>query len=153
MISLTPRLVRQQEDFVSPFDETVPGFADYWWIDAFSDRVDQHHRPYSFFDRSGQEVARALLRQQAGFVDLEDAGVALPTDSIAVDLIEVRADIRHHQRGVGTEVVRTLERLHPADVMFAFSMEADAFWRSTGWTLAPRIEESRLFNPLYVRWR
>lgn len=153
MTHLTPRLIQQQQDYVSPFDHDTPGFNESWWLDSFAHPRRRSHRPYSFTDEKGEEVARALLRERAGFVDLEDAGVAIPTDAIAVDLIEVRADLLHPRRGIGTCVVRALERIHPGSTLYAFSEDADLFWRSTAWTFAPRRDGSSSYRPLFILWR
>ncbi|MFS0713430.1 hypothetical protein ABC195_06070 [Microbacterium sp. 2P01SA-2] len=150
---LTPRLLRQQQDHVSPFDHGARGFDDSWWLDTFVRRRTASLLPYSFVDERDDEVARALLREGAGFADLDGAGVEFPFDAIAVDFLEVRTDLLYPRRGIGTQVVRALEQLHPAITLYAFSEQADEFWRSTGWTFMPRRDGSSAYRPLFALWR
>ena len=146
-------LLQQQAAYQSPYIETARGFRDDWWLDPFSHAPNLDHLPYSFSGNEGEEVARALLRARAGFTDLEDAGVELPRDAIAVDFNEVRADLLHPRRGIGREVVRRLEQLHPDHTLYAFSKEADGFWHSTGWSLTPRPDGRTSYGPLFILWR
>jgi len=147
-------LLRQQTAYQSPYDETARGFRDYWWLDPFARAPERDHLPYSFTGDESQEVARALLRTRAGFTDLEDAGVELPRDAIAVDFIEVRADLLHPRRGVGTQVIRRLEQLYPDHTLYAFSEKADDFWFSTGWSFTPRRDgRTSSYRPLFILWR
>lgn len=150
MQMLTAQIVPQQQDYASPFNDRTPGFRHEWWIETFAHARNPDHCPYSFTDETGEEVARALLRARAGFVDIEDAGVSLPTDAISVDLIEVRADLRYPRRGVGTRVVRELEFLHPVSTLYAFSEGADEFWRSAGWEFMPRRDGRTSYRPMFV---
>jgi hypothetical protein len=148
---LTAHLVPQQRDYLSPFDSPTPGFRRDWWTDVFNRTRNPDHYPYSFSGETGEEVARALLRARAGFTDMEDAGVSLPADAVSVDFIEVRADLCHPRRGIGTRVVRELELLHPVNTLYAFSEGADKFWRSTGWEFIPRRDGRTSYRPIFVR--
>lgn len=150
MQTLTAQIVPQQQDYTSPFDDRTPGFRHQWWVDQFAHTRNPDHRPYSFTDETGKEVARALLRARAGFVDLEDAGVSLPADAVSVDFLEVRADLLYPRRGVGTRVVRELEFLHPVSTLYAFSEDADEFWRSTGWEFMLRRDGRTSYRPMFV---
>ncbi|CAD5141169.1 protein of unknown function [Microbacterium sp. Nx66] len=141
VLHLDPIYRPQVREFESPFDSEARGFDPNWWSDPFlrsTARID--YRPYSFFDTDRTEAARVLVRGQAGFIDPEGAGVALPSDAMAIDFIEVRADLRHPPRGIGSAVVRQVERLFPDRTLFAFSENADRFWGSTGWTFVPRAD-------------
>jgi len=153
MAQLTSRLVLQHQDYVSPYDESTLGFEERWWIGEFVRLRRQQDIPYFFTDEAGDEVARALLRKQAGFVDTDDAGVAFPDDAIAVDFLEVRADLIRPRQGIGTSVVRSIEQMHPEHTLYAFSEEADEFWRSTGWTFVPRLDGRTSYRPLFALWR
>lgn len=150
MQTLHAHFVPQQLDYISPFDEGTPGFRHQWWVDGFAHPRNSDHRPYSFTDETGEEVAWALLRARAGFVDVEDAGVSLPSDAVAVDRIEVRTDLIYPRRGIGTRVVRKLELLHPVRTLYAFSEGADDFWRSTGWKFMPRRDERTSYLAMFV---
>lgn len=150
MQTLTVQIAPQQRDYTSPFDDRTPGFRHHWWEDVFAHTRNPDHYPYSFADETGKEVARALLRARAGFVDVEDAGVSLPADALSVDRIEVREDLRYPRRGIGTYVVRELEFLYPASTLYAFSEDADEFWRSTGWEFVPRRDGHTSYRPLFV---
>ena len=150
MEMLTARFVPQEQDYVSPFDRRARGFRPGWWEDYFQNSRNRHHRPYSFRDQTGAEAARALLREWAGFSDLEGAGVSLPSQAVAVDFIEVREDLYHPRRGVGTQVVRLIEAIYPDDTLFAFSEDADEFWASTGWEPIPRADGDRRMRSLFV---
>lgn len=145
--------VQQEQDYVSPFDGRALGFRSHWWVDPFQHIRDTSHRAYFFTDVTGAEVARALLRTRAGFTDLEGAGISLPSSAIAVDRIEVRTDLLHPRRGIGTRVIRMLEALHSDETLYAFSEGADDFWRSTGWEFAPRADGSTSYRPLFVLHR
>jgi hypothetical protein len=147
---LTARFVPHEQDYVSPFDKRAPGFRAGWWEHYFHNTRNRHHRPYCFADHTGAEAARALLRESAGFSDLEGAGVSLPSRAVAVDFIEVREDLYHPRRGVGTQVVRLIEAICPDETLFAFSEGADDFWRSTGWELIPRADGDRRSRSLFV---
>lgn len=150
MQMLTAQIVPQWQDYTSPFDDRTPGFRPDWWTDSFAHTLNPDHRPYSFTDETGEEIARALLRARAGFVDIDDAGVSLPADALSVDFIEVRADLLHPRRGVGTRVVRELESMHPISTLYAFSEGADKFWRATGWEFIPRRDGRTSYRPLFV---
>jgi hypothetical protein len=150
MQTLTAQIVPQQQDYTSPFDDGTPGFRHEWWIDQLVHARNPDHCPYSFIDGAGEEVARVLLHARAGFVDLEDAGVALPADAVSVERLEVRADLLHPRRGVGTRVIRELEFLHPVGTLFAFSEDADDFWHSTGWKFMPRRDGRTSYRAMFV---
>lgn len=150
---LTAHPVLQEQDYVTPFDSSTPGFRAHWWVDSFQHKKNPQHRAYSFTDKNGAEVARALLRLKAGFSDLEGAGILLPTSAVAVDRIEVREDLLYPRRGIGAQVVWILESLHWEETLYAFSEYADDFWRSTGWKFAPRADENDGYRPLFVLHR
>lgn len=153
MTTVDAHLLQQREAHVSPYDETVRGFRNDWWLDTFARIPTDDYLPYSF-TAAGTEVARALLRTRAGFTDLESAGVALPLEAVAVERVEVRLDLLHPRRGMGTHVVRQLEQLHPDHTLYAFSEGADDFWRSTGWSFTPRRDgRTSTTRPLFILWR
>lgn len=150
MQMLAARLVPQEQDYVSPFDGRTNGFRAGWWETYFHNTRNRHHRPYSFADHTGAEAARALLREWAGFSDLEGAGVSLPPRAVAVDFLEVREDLHHPRRGIGTQVVRLIETICPDETLFAFSEGADEFWGSTGWELVPRADGDHRSRSLFM---
>ncbi|WP_311257179.1 hypothetical protein [Microbacterium sp. WCS2018Hpa-9] len=137
-------------DFESPFNVHDPGFNRDWWSDPFFRSKRADYRPYSFVDEEGNEVARVLLRADAGFSDPEGAGVSLPLSAVAIDFIEVHAEWRWPRRGVGMHVVRLVEDLFPSRTLYAFSEEADSFWAATGWVHIPRLDDSAGYRPLFV---
>lgn len=144
--------VDQVRDYESPFDD-VPGFRHDWWVESFAHLVKPDVRGYSFTDDvSGEEISRVLLRENAGFSDLEDAGVSLPRSAVAVDRIEVRADLSVPRRGIGRNTVRMLETMFPTNTMYAFAEGpiAISFWQSTFWEFKPRRDGRTGYRPLFV---
>lgn len=142
--------VDQVRDYESPFDD-VPGFRQDWWVESFDHRVKRDQRGYSFTDQTGGEISRVLLRENAGFTDMEGAGVSLPASAIAVDRIEVRTDLQFPRRGIGRNTVRMLEAMFPTHTLYAYAEGAKAtcFWRSTYWDFEPR-RDGRPGRPLFV---
>lgn len=145
-MSLELRPVFPSENYQPVFEQSVLGFTAHWWervarptgldTDRFS--VVKH----------GQEVARVEVDPDSR-IALEDyAGLQIQLPVVDIEFFEVRADQR--RRGLGREIVAALIDHYRGRDLIAFSEDADVFWADVGWKHVPRIDESRLYRPLFV---
>lgn len=143
------REIFKTADNQSLFDSDVHGFREDWW--GFDEPlVSCRSDAFSFFDGSGEEVARAKIDPsfwlRGSYDDLHPIG-----PMVKVNLFEVRHDGHRFRRcnGVGLEAADLLINSYPGRDMLAFS-EADRFWTKAGWTPFNRVDGGEGYQTLFV---
>jgi GNAT superfamily N-acetyltransferase len=113
--------------WMPPFDEAVDYANPHWWNPLL---YDTEHPWYVQVLEARTEVARVELKED---VDIEHyANVpAIGSERLEIAFIEVAAS--ECGRGIGTQVVRALERRHRDRRLLAYSEGADRFWGELGW--------------------
>ena len=116
---------------------------DRWWMPAFDEVVSYAHLDwwnpllhgtddpwYVQVLEAGKEVARIELKDD---VDIEHYANVPAVGSERLEIAFIEVATAECGRGIGTQAVRELERLHPNRRLLAYSEEADGFWAGLGW--------------------
>ncbi|CPR69922.1 GNAT family N-acetyltransferase [Mycobacteroides abscessus] len=116
---------------------------DCWWTPAFDETVTYEHpdwwNPHNFGTEDpwyvqvlehGVEVARVELKED---VDIDHYANVPAVGSERLEIAFIEVATAECGRGIGTQVMRELERRHPGRRLLAYSEEADGFWASLGW--------------------
>ncbi|MEE2062273.1 GNAT family N-acetyltransferase [Rhodococcus artemisiae] len=128
------------------FDSAVAYENEHWW-DA--PNYDDDSTWYVQVLEDDAEVARVKL-DDPGDINPEYAGVPIVgPERLEILFIEVATAAQG--RGVGTEVVRALERRHTDRRFFAYSKDAHGFWASLGWERFDHPESEQSYGPLFIQ--
>lgn len=143
-LELRPAIPRA--DYQPAFDLAVPGFTVGWWDRATRlTHIDTDR--FSIFELD-EEIARVEVDPDSrialeDYVELE---ISMPV--VNIEFFEIRAD--QHRRGHGRQAIAMLSDHYQGRDLIAFSEGADEFWAGVEWRHVPRIDESRLYRPLFV---
>lgn len=130
------RVLKQIEDYISPFEYGTEGFRDDWWHRRAGKVGDDALGGTTYLQllRNAIEVGRAELTPW----NLSDSYIGIDTEVKCREIwfFEVRLDFR--RQGCGKEFARLLTQKYSDLPLIAFSEEADDFWSSIGWHYYPR---------------
>lgn len=122
--------------YETPFDETIDGFEEEWWLQPIIDATSSRDEFYSFTDESGEEVARAWVDWR----DYADTYSGIDIDHEEsyryLYLFEVRRDCRG--RGICKDAVELLASGFGYLTLLALP-EAVGFWEKTQFVHYERI--------------
>lgn len=131
-----------------PFAEPHDAFTGGWWDDPWRFQYATDRR--WFVARLGDaEVCRVEV--EIGVADDYYVGAQILGNRriLGIEFLDVASTHRRH--GVGTLVVRLLERRFGDHRLVAFSEDADSFWCSLGWDRIVHPSGDRLYRPLFVQ--
>lgn len=129
-----------------PFDRATVYVNEHWW-----DRTCVYDDSpwYVQVLEVPAEVARVELDDPGG-INPEYAGVPeLGPERLEIQFIEVATTAQG--RGVGTAVMRALEKRHADRRFFAYSEGAHEFWASLGWERFDHPEGEQFHRPLFIQ--
>lgn len=122
-------------------------FRDHWVPTAY--RGQDGHRQFAVVDEGDVEVARIDLRETATREGFREATYPISEDGLPIleiQFIDVREPYR--VQGIGTWIVRYLEREHPGRQLVALPEKSEGFWEKLGWERL--LPEDPLKAELYV---
>lgn len=107
------------------------------------------YREFKVLNDEGTEVARVELDAGATREGFRCSTYPIPEDGpelLEIQFLDVRADFRG--QGVGTWIVRYLERENPGVQLVALSEASEGFWVKVGWERI--LPDDRMRREMYV---
>ena len=137
MEQLELRVLKQMENYVSPFDHGTEGFNDKWWHDSIRigtiAEAEALDIAYVQLLKDGIEIGRAEITcwdLRPGYV-----GITTAVRCRMIWLFEINSGFR--RQGYGKKFTALLTEKYSELPLIAFSKGADDFWAGIGWYFYP----------------
>ncbi|MFN3949133.1 hypothetical protein [Microbacterium sp.] len=132
--------------WASPFDLSVAGYAHTRWWEYVDWALGRLGVSFLVIANSDEEVARALVLERR--IETQHALFEASRPTIEIDMFEVRRHL--WGSGVGRGCVDLIRETYAAHQTVAFSLDADGFWESIGFSRKHRLDDEVGHSPLYV---
>lgn len=146
MEQLELRVLKQVENYVSPFDYGTEGFNDGWWhgprIDTIAD-AENYGTAYVQLLKDGIEIGRAEITYRD--ISPDYVGITTAVRCRKIWFFEINSGFR--RQGYGKTFTALLTEKYSELPLVAFSKGADDFWAGIGWYFYPPKDKEET-NPM-----
>lgn len=146
MEQLELRVLKQVENYVSPFDHGTEGFNNRWWHDSRIDTIAEAEdcdTAYVQLLKDGIEIGRAEITRW----DIRPAYVGINTHVRCRKIWYFEINSGFRRQGYGRKFTTLLVEKYSELPLLAFSKGADDFWAGIGWYFYPPKDKEET-NPM-----